>query len=61
MNDLRRVVPEIIRHQSAFVVADVTDERPNVREIGLARRGQGSVLVAKQGTNCRYQRRAGDF
>jgi hypothetical protein len=53
-NDLRRVVPEIIRgiRQSAFVVADVTEERPNVYwEVGLATgMDKDLIIVAKQGT-----------
>jgi hypothetical protein len=53
-NDLRRIVPEIIRgiRQSAFVVADVTEERPNVYwEVGLATGMEKDViLVAKAGS-----------
>jgi hypothetical protein len=54
-NDLRRVVPEIIRgiRQSAFVIADVTEERPNVYwEVGLATgMDKALIMVAKHGTN----------
>lgn len=53
-NDTRRIVPEIIRgiRQSAFVVADVTEERPNVYwELGLATgMDKTLILVAKAGT-----------
>ena len=53
-NDIRRIVPEIIRgiRQSAFVVADVTQPKPNVYwEIGLATgMDKDLILVAKQGT-----------
>jgi hypothetical protein len=53
-NDIRRIVPEIIRgiRQSAFVVADVTEERPNVYwEVGLATgMDKDIIVVAKTGT-----------
>lgn len=53
-NDTRRIIPEILRgiRQCAFVVADVTEERPNVYwEIGLATgMDKEVILVAKTGT-----------
>jgi hypothetical protein len=53
-NDIRRIIPEIIRgiRQCAFVVADVTEERPNVYwEVGLANGMEKDlILVAKEGT-----------
>ena len=53
-NDLRRIVPEIIHgiRCCAFVIADVTEERPNVYwEVGLATGMDKDVLVvAKKGT-----------
>ena len=53
-NDTRRIIPEIIRgiRQSAFVIADVTEERPNVYwEIGLANgMDKDVIVVAKTGT-----------
>jgi hypothetical protein len=49
-----RIVPEITRgiRQSAFVVADITEERPNVYwELGLATGMEKEVIVvAKAGT-----------
>jgi hypothetical protein len=54
-NDQRRIIPEIIRgvRQSAFVIADVTESKPNVYwELGLATGfGKDVVVVAKKGTN----------
>jgi len=53
-NDDRRIIPEIQRgiRQCAFVVADVTEEKPNVYwELGLASgMGKDVILVAKKGT-----------
>jgi hypothetical protein len=53
-NDIRRIIPEIIRgvRQSAFVIADVTEERPNVYwEMGLANgMDKDVIIVAKAGT-----------
>jgi nucleoside 2-deoxyribosyltransferase len=53
-NDTRRIIPEIIRgiRHSAFVVADLTEERPNVYwEMGLAAGMDKAIIaVAKAGT-----------
>ena len=53
-NDIRRIVPEIIRgiRQSAFIIADVSEPRPNVYwEVGLATGMEKDlILVAKHGT-----------
>ena len=53
-NNLRRIVPEIVHgiRSCAFVIADVTEERPNVYwELGLATGMDKDVLVvAKKGT-----------
>lgn len=53
-NVLKRIIPEITRQvrQCAFVVADVTEERPNVfYELGFADGvGKEVILVAKAGT-----------
>jgi hypothetical protein len=53
-NVLKRIVPEITKQvkQCAFVIADVTEERPNVfYELGFADGiGKEVILVAKEGT-----------
>lgn len=53
-NLLRRIIPEITRQvrQSAFVIADVTEHKPNVfYELGFADGlGKEVILVAKTGT-----------
>ena len=53
-NEEKRIIPEIQRgiRQCAFVVADVTEEKPNVYwELGLAAgMGKEVILVAKKGT-----------
>lgn len=54
-NDDKRIVPEILRgiRQCAFVIADVTEEKPNVYwELGLATgMGKEVIMVAKKGTS----------
>lgn len=54
-NLLKRIIPEIMRQvrQSAFVVADVTEAKPNVfYELGFADGlGKEVILTAKAGTN----------
>lgn len=53
-NDHKRIVPEIVRgvRQAAFVVADVTEDKPNVYwELGLANgMDKHLILVARKGT-----------
>lgn len=54
VHGIRRIVPEIVRgiRQCAFVIADVTAERPNVYwELGLATgMNKDVIVIAKQGT-----------
>lgn len=53
-NLTRRIIPEIIKQirQSAFVVADITENKPNVYyELGFAQgSGKELILTAEQGT-----------
>ncbi len=53
-NDHKRIIPEIVRgiRQCAFVVADVSDEKPNVYwELGLANgMGKELIMVGRKGT-----------
>jgi len=53
-NVLKRIIPEITRQvrQCAFVIADITEERPNVYyELGFADGvGKEVIIVAKKGT-----------
>jgi len=53
-NDRRRIIPEILRgvRHSAFVIADVSEHKPNVYwELGLATgMGKEVILVARKGT-----------
>ncbi len=53
-NVLKRIIPEILRQvrQSAFVIADVTEQKPNVLyELGFADGvGKKVILLAKEGT-----------
>jgi hypothetical protein len=53
-NDRRRIIPEIMRgiRHSAFVIADVTEHKPNIYwELGLATgMSKEVILVARKGT-----------
>lgn len=57
-NLLKRIIPEILRQvrQSAFVIADVTEQKPNVLyELGFADGvGKKVILLAKKGTKLSF-------